>query len=116
MEKNFSAKVVVSNSQLKICPDIIFVCVKNYSLDSASEVINKTCSEKTIILPLQNGVFLIHILLKSFRKILFYRDLRRDPTQNILRTTIFIKIPVFIILEQKTLNGKIPVLALRNFF
>lgn len=77
--KKFSAKVVVSNSQLKISPDIIFVCVKNYSLDSASEVINKTCSEKTIILPLQNGVFSHSYFVKKFPKNIILQGFAQGP-------------------------------------
>lgn len=37
-------------------PDVVFVCVKAYALESAAEVLACCCSDRTLVIPLLNGL------------------------------------------------------------
>ncbi len=47
---------VVESADLLGNQDIIFVCVKNYSLEEVGKLLNKVVSDHTIIVPVMNGV------------------------------------------------------------
>ena len=54
--EEFAPKIISSACQLENEIDLIIVCVKNYQLDGAIEDIAEFVGEKTVILPLQNGL------------------------------------------------------------
>lgn len=49
------SEIVTSLKHMRKTPDIIFVCVKNYSLDALCEEIKEVIDEHTIIVPVMNG-------------------------------------------------------------
>lgn len=51
--------------------DIIIICVKNYSLNSACGRIKSICGDKPYIIGLQNGIENQHIIPKYFSKVIY---------------------------------------------
>ena len=52
---DFSVKVKACTAEACDCmPDVIFVCVKGYSLDEAGEIIERLANGKTVIIPILN--------------------------------------------------------------
>ncbi len=49
-------------------PDIVLLCVKSYDLENAAREIKKTADEKTVILPLLNGVDIVERIRKDLKK------------------------------------------------
>lgn len=63
--ESFDPRVLTSEDKNETI-DILFVCVKNYSLESTFQTLGQIINAKTIILPLQNGLFSYSFFRKSF--------------------------------------------------
>lgn len=57
---------IVSHSNELDPLELLIVCVKNYSLETALEDIKNVVCDKTIILPLQNGIYAYDFFSKEF--------------------------------------------------
>ncbi len=82
--KEFSPCIVTDKNQIQKKLDIVFVCVKNYSIESAADVLKKIIDEDTIILPLQNGVYSHHYFLENFPKNVVLQGFAQGPNTKSL--------------------------------
>lgn len=64
--ERFSPKIISDKSELKDPLELLIVCVKNYSLESAMADIKSVVSSETIILPLQNGIYSYEVFSREF--------------------------------------------------
>ena len=62
----FSPSIITKKEQMDSEIDIIFICVKNYSLKNACTTLKKVIGENTVLVPLQNGVYAKDYLKKHF--------------------------------------------------
>lgn len=65
-ETLFSPKIITNNDLLDKQIKVLFVCVKNYNLDTIFPCLYQLLSEETIILPLQNGLYASECLKSWF--------------------------------------------------
>ena len=63
---SFAPKIISDKTEIDGDVDLLIVCVKNYDLDASLSDIQNIVTEKTVILPLQNGIFAHHFLKKNF--------------------------------------------------
>lgn len=64
--QTFSPRIVSDKKQLDKDVDVLFVCVKNYHIESTVEFLKGIVGRNTIILPLQNGVYSYDYFTKQF--------------------------------------------------
>ena len=62
----FAPLICSTTNDVAKCADILIICVKNYDLESALTDIQDFVSEKTILLPLQNGIYAYTFFQKHF--------------------------------------------------
>lgn len=65
-KEKFAPRVIVNKQELDKKIDILFICVKNYSLELACESIRALVGENTVLVPLQNGIYAKDYLKKKF--------------------------------------------------
>ncbi len=63
---NFEPSIISDKMEIDDEIDLVIVCVKNYDLNTSVCDIRNIVSEKTVILPLQNGIFAYHFFEKEF--------------------------------------------------
>lgn len=64
--QRFSPHVISAKDEINKGLDLIIICVKNYDLEAALYDIRSVITTKTIILPLQNGIYAHEFLKKIF--------------------------------------------------
>ncbi len=64
--EQFSPKLICKKEQLDRPITALFVCVKNYSLESSLSLIKNCVDRDTVIIPLQNGVFSFSFFRRGF--------------------------------------------------
>ena len=62
----FCPKVISDKQELDEELDLLIVCIKNYDIQKSVNDIKKVVTEKTIILPLQNGITSYQFFKKTF--------------------------------------------------
>lgn len=62
----FTPRIVSNRSQLNGQVEYLFVCTKNYDLESVNEVLNSIITPNTVIIPLQNGVYAYDFFQKAY--------------------------------------------------
>ena len=62
----FHPNIVSGKSETEAGLDLFIICVKNYDLDNSLSDFQNAISEKTIILPLQNGLYSYDFFSKQF--------------------------------------------------
>lgn len=83
------------NYTSSIKPDIIFVCVKNYQLESSLKDLEKFVSKDTIIIPLLNGIMAHDILQDYFKNnnVLYgVINVEANKKDNVLKTSRIINL------------------------
>lgn len=64
--ERFSPRIISDKRELNEPLELLIVCVKNYSLESAMTDIKSVVSDETIILPLQNGIYSYEVFSREF--------------------------------------------------
>lgn len=62
----FSPKIISKKSELEKPIKQVYICVKNYHLESAYNSLKELIDSETILLPLQNGVYSYHYMSEMF--------------------------------------------------
>lgn len=62
----FNPRVVTKSCKLDKPIDMVFVCVKNYDINTACNLLKGVISTETIIIPLQNGVYAFEYINQVF--------------------------------------------------
>lgn len=65
-EELFDPNIISERSEISDEIELLIVCVKNYDLKNSVNDFKKIVTKKTIILPLQNGVFAYEFFCKEF--------------------------------------------------
>lgn len=79
----FNPKIVTPDDTLDAPVDVIFVCVKNYSIKSAVDSIKPFVNGNTVILPLQNGVFSYSYFRNEFKDNVILEGFAQGPNTRI---------------------------------
>lgn len=66
--EDYSPTIISTIGEIQSEIDVLIVCVKNYDLNSALIDIQNIISDKTIILPLQNGIYSYNFFCEHFPK------------------------------------------------
>lgn len=72
---------------------LLFVCVKNYSLEAAVPTIRRLIDADTVILPLQNGVYSYRYFREQFPENVILEGFAQGPNTKILGTDIVYQNP-----------------------
>ncbi len=81
--RRFVPNVISSAQEAKAEIDILLVCVKNYDLEVATADIQKVITKKTVILPLQNGLYAHAFLKKAFKQNIVLQGYVQGPNTEI---------------------------------
>lgn len=91
--QRFDPRIVTPSHTLDKPLQVLFVCVKNYSLDGAIDTIFPFISDKTVILPLQNGVFSYDFFRKKFSNNVILEGYAQGPNTRIFENNIVYQNP-----------------------
>lgn len=91
--QSFSPRIVTPDEKLDRPIDIVFICVKNYSLLSALETIRPLISAQTVILPLQNGVYSYNFFRKNCPQNIILEGYAQGPNTRLFENNIVYQNP-----------------------
>ena len=89
----FSPRIVIPDDSIEKHIDIVFVCVKNYSLQSACSALRPLIDDKTLILPLQNGVYSYRYFREAFPDNVILEGFAQGPNTRIFENNIVYQNP-----------------------
>lgn len=81
--ERFSPNIVSNGTELNGELDLLIVCVKNYSLNKSLEDFRKIVGKKTVILPLQNGIYSYDFFCDEFKNNVVLRGYVQGPNTQI---------------------------------
>ena len=84
----FSPKVVSEKNQLEKQIGAVFVCVKNYQIESVASLLSQLIDDETIIVPLQNGVYSFDYFHKRFPKKPILEGFAQGPNTVVMKCSI----------------------------
>ena len=79
----FSPRIETPDDSLDRPVSILFVCVKNYSLQSALDTVIPLIDKDTLILPLQNGVYSYDYFRKNLPENVILEGFAQGPNTRI---------------------------------
>ncbi len=82
----FSPKIITKKEELKKNIDIVYICVKNYSLPSAVECLKQLITDDTVILPLQNGLYSYRYIREQFPNNIVLEGFAQGPNTRIVKS------------------------------
>lgn len=89
----FAPRIVTPVDVIDKPIEVLFVCVKNYSLESAIDTIAPLIDSNTVILPLQNGVFSYDFFRKNFSQNVILEGYAQGPNTRIFENNIVYQNP-----------------------
>lgn len=81
--KPFSPQIISDKKQLDREIRALFVCVKNYHVDSTVSFVQELVSRETVIIPLQNGVYSYEYFSKHFPNNIILEGLAKGPNTKV---------------------------------
>lgn len=91
--KPFSPKVLTPSNHAGEHLDVLFICVKNYSLESAFEETGFMLSDDTLLMPLQNGLYAYDFLRTHFPENVVLEGFAQGPNTRIYGNDIVYQNP-----------------------
>lgn len=82
----FAPHIVSDRSELQEELDVVFVCVKNYSIASVATYLKQIISAHTVILPLQNGVYSHEYFAGEFPEHVILEGFAQGPNTKVIDT------------------------------
>lgn len=79
----FSPRIISSRTELDGDLDLLIVCIKNYSLEESLQDFKKIIGSKTVILPLQNGIYSYDFFCENFKENVVLRGYVQGPNTQI---------------------------------
>lgn len=79
----FTPNIVSSRTELNHDLDLLIVCIKNYSLNESLEDFREIVGKKTVILPLQNGIYSYDYFCDKFKNNVVLRGYVQGPNTQI---------------------------------
>lgn len=79
----FNPQVITNPNSDRVRIDILFICVKNYSLEKTCRDISNCIGKETIILPLQNGLYSYNYLRNAFQDNIILEGFVQGPNTKI---------------------------------
>ncbi len=89
----FSPKIVTPDETINRKIDVVFVCVKNYSLKSALDTIKPLIDPDTLILPLQNGLYSYDFFRANLDSNVILEGYAKGPNTRIFENNIVYQNP-----------------------
>ncbi len=86
---DFNPTIIHERSQLKKGVGIVFICVKNYQIEAIGDLLEDLIDAKTIIVPLQNGVYSFEYFKKRFPNNVILEGFAQGPNTAVMKN-IFI--------------------------
>lgn len=83
--EEFTPTVFSRPEQLKKKIGIVFICVKNYHVESIAEFLRTMIDDETIIVPLQNGVYSFDYFSKGFPENFVLEGFAQGPNTQVLK-------------------------------
>ena len=81
----FTPNIFTKKSDLKKKIGVVFICVKNYHVESIAEFLKGLIDKDTIIVPLQNGVYSFDWFSKEFPNNFIVEGFAQGPNTQILK-------------------------------
>ena len=81
--ERFSPRIVSSRNELYGDLDLLIVCIKNYSLEESLQDFKNIIGNKTVILPLQNGIYSYDFFCENFKGNVVLRGYVQGPNTQI---------------------------------
>ena len=81
--ERFSPRIISSRNELDSDLDLLVVCIKNYSLEESLQDFKNIIGKKTVILPLQNGIYSYDFFCGNFRENVVLRGYVQGPNTQI---------------------------------
>lgn len=81
--ERFSPRIISSRNELDGDLDLLIVCIKNYSLEESLQDFKNIIGNKTVILPLQNGIYSYDFFCENFRDNVVLRGYVQGPNTQI---------------------------------
>lgn len=81
----FTPKIFTKKEQLEKKIGIVFICVKNYHVESIAEFLKTMIDDETIIVPLQNGVYSFDYFSQQFPNNFILEGFAQGPNTQILK-------------------------------
>lgn len=79
----FSPRIITKKEELEKPIDVVFVCVKNYSLELTVECLKNILTDETKILPLQNGLYSYRYMKEQFPNNVVLEGFAQGPNTRI---------------------------------
>lgn len=79
----FAPNIVGSRKELKHDLDLLIICIKNYSLNESLKDFQEIIGDKTVILPLQNGIYSYDFFSEKFKNNVVLRGYVQGPNTQI---------------------------------
>lgn len=80
---SFDPKVITPEDHRDEKLDVLFICVKNYSLESSFSGMDDLISDDTLLMPLQNGLYSYDFLRERFPKNIVLEGFAQGPNTRI---------------------------------
>jgi 2-dehydropantoate 2-reductase len=80
----FAPNIYTKKEQLKKKIGVVFICVKNYQIESVATLLQDLIDEETIIFPLQNGVYSFDYFSKKFPNNVVLEGFAQGPNTNVM--------------------------------
>lgn len=86
----FNPNIISRKDQLHKGIGVVFVCVKNYHVENAIRFLHQVIDEKTVIVPLQNGVYSYERFSREFPRNVVLEGFAQGPNTQIFGGCSFI--------------------------
>lgn len=84
-DRAFSPQIISTPQQLGKKIGIVFICVKNYQIESVARLLKDLIDKDTIIFPLQNGVYSYDFFSKKFPENVVLEGFAQGPNTKVMR-------------------------------
>jgi len=91
--KIFNPRIITPFDNINISFDIIFICVKNYSLKNCVDTIFSFVKPNTLLFPLQNGVYSYNFFREKFPNNIILEGFAQGPNTRIFKNNIVYQNP-----------------------
>lgn len=81
----FDPKIVHKKEQLKRRIGVVFICVKNYQIEAIADLLFKLIDDKTVIVPLQNGVYSFDFFRERFPNNIVLEGFAQGPNTSVMK-------------------------------
>lgn len=83
--QKFDPQIVHKKEQLEKRIGVVFICVKNYQIEAIADLLSNLIDDKTVIVPLQNGVYSFDFFKDRFPNNVVLEGFAQGPNTTVMK-------------------------------